>query len=47
MAVWTNWFRFVSPPGPPLQAVGGGEGVRDVVLRGLLWLSFDSEAGMD
>lgn len=29
---------FCKPPGPPLQALGGGEGVRDVVLRGLLRL---------
>ena len=37
---------FCKPPGSPLQALGGGKGVRDVVLRGLRWLSFDSEAGM-
>ena len=47
MAGWTNWFRFVSPLALHSRHWVVGNGERDVVLRGLLWLSFDSEAGMD
>lgn len=47
MAGWANWFHLRKPPGPLLQALGGAKGVRDIVLRGLLQLSFSSEAGMD
>lgn len=42
--VWlANRFCFSSA----LQALGGGKGMGDAVPRGPLWLSFDSEAGID